>query len=303
MARSLLVRTNITVVAALTITSALSMSLHQHLRNGGRCYGPLLLGDSPLAAELLALVGYDFLIVDHEHSPTNVHAGYRMLQAVDAAQSNTQQIVRVPSATDPVYMKKVLDSMRLPGGVLVPMVETADMAAAVVQSTRYPVGIGRTISKDDENDSRNSLILNGKRGCAAPLVRASGWGLSRQDYLQQAADDLLVMVPVETADAIAAVPDIAAVPGIDGIFIGPLDLSASVGKMGQFHDPEVQALMASAERAIRDADGVFLAGFRAPERELRDMYAAGYQLVCGSVDLGLLREAAKADLASAQEFL
>ena len=263
------------------------LSLKQHLRNGGRSYGPLLLGDSPMTAELLALVGYGHVLIDHEHSPTNVRSGYRMCQAIDAAQSDTQTIVRIPAA-DPVYMKQVLDSLRLPAGVLVPMVDTAEMAAAVVQSTRYPAA-GKT---------------TGKRGCAAPLVRASGWGLSPTDYMRQADEDLLVMVQVETPQAIQAVPDIAQVEGIDGIFIGPLDLSASVGKMGQFDDPEVTAMMEAAERAIRDAHGVFLAGFRAPGRDLRDMFdTAGYQLVCGSVDLGLLREAAKADLASAQEFL
>lgn len=187
--------------------------------------------------------------------------------------------------------------MRLPAGVLVPMVDSAEMATAVVQSTRYPVG------DKNKNENTYSNAIDGKRGCAAPLVRASGWGLSRQDYMRQASEDLLVMVQVETPQAIDEIPEIANIPGIDGIFIGPLDLSASVGKMGQFDDPEVRALMDAAEQAIRDADGVFLAGFRAPGRDLGEMFEAGYQLICGSVDLGLLRQAAKADLAAAQEFL
>ena len=185
-------------------------------------------------------------------------------------------------------MKKVLDTLRLPAGVLVPMVDNADTAQQVVRSTRYPLGDGSA--------------LDGNRGCAAPLVRGSGWGLSQRDYLQQSRDDLLVMIQVETLRGIQAVPEMASVPGIDGIFIGPLDLSASIGKMAKFHDDEVKALIAQAEEAVRDSPA-FLAGFRAPGRDLSEMFAAGYQLVCGSVDLALLREAAKADLAAAKKHL
>lgn len=277
----------------LTTTVFMATSLRQHLLNGGRSYGPFLLSDSPVVAEMLAMIGYGHIVVDHEHSPTSIRSGQAMLQAIDAAKAysstKTEAIVRTPSH-DPVYMKKVLDSLRLPAGVLVPMVENAEMAKQVVQSTRYPLG-------DQSNGS-----LDGIRGCAAPLIRGSGWGMTPHNYVQQTRQDLLVMVQVETPQAIDEIPEIAEVEGVDGIFIGPLDMSASVGKMGQFQDKNVQTLIASAEEAIRSSPA-FLAGFRAPGRDLKDMHDAGYQLICGSVDLALLRQAAQDDVASVEEFL
>lgn len=295
--------TRLTILLMTTTTQ----SLRQHLLRGGRSYGPLLLGDSPIVAELLSLVGYDHLVIDHEHGTTDIRSGLAMLQAMDAAQAHfhddssatpprrrtrTEAIVRVPAPHDPVYMKKVLDTLRLPAGVLVPMVDTAEMAEQVVRSTRYPTG----------NGTANKGSLNGNRGCAAPLVRGSGWGMAPHDYEKQSRDDLLVMIQVETPQAIQAVPEMAQIEGIDGIFIGPLDLSANIGKMGQFQDGDVQALILRAEEAVRNSPA-FLAGFRPPGRDLGEMFDAGFQFVCGSVDLALLREAAKADWVAAQKHL
>ena len=288
------------LISVVLMMNRSTKSLRKHLLSGGRSYGPFLLSDSPIVAELLSTVGYGHIVVDHEHGPTDIRSGMAMLQAIDAAYATfgastdqnspapmrTEPIVRVP-AHDPVYMKKVLDTLRLPAGVLVPMVNDAETARQVVKSTRYPTG------KNGD--------LDGNRGCAAPVVRGSAWGMLGNDYyLEQTKQDLLVMVQVETPQAIQAVPEISQVEGIDGIFIGPLDLSASIGKMGQFDDPQVQELIASAEQAVRESP-VFLAGFRAPGRSVKDMFEAGYQLVCGSVDLALLREAAKADLAQATD--
>ena len=255
---------------SLLVAISTLMGLRQRLLNGGTSYGPLLLSDSPFVAELLSHVGYGHLVVDHEHSPTDLRSGQSMLQAIAG---RTETVVRLPGH-DVVYMKKLLDSMSLPGGVLVPMVEDADTAAAIVQSTRYP-GDG------------------GVRGCATPFVRGSSWGFNT-DYLRHCREDLLVMVQVESPKGVEAIPEIAAVDGIDGIFIGPLDLSASIGKMGNFQDPEVQELLATAEARIRKSS-CFLAGFRSPGRELSDMFEEGYQFVCGSIDLGLLKEAAIRD--------
>jgi 4-hydroxy-2-oxoheptanedioate aldolase len=201
-----------------------------------------------------------------------------------AGQTKTEPIVRM-KGHDTVNMKKLLDAMRLPGGVLVPMVEDAETAREIVQSTRYPPQV---------TDDRESSVAGGVRGCAVPFTRASGWGRNT-DYMRQAQEDLLVMVQVETPQGIDAISEIANVKGIDGIFLGPLDLSCSIGKMGQFDDPEVQELIAEAENAVLKSNA-FLAGFLYKGRNLKDMFAdKGYSLVCGSVDLGLLREAARQD--------
>jgi 2-keto-3-deoxy-L-rhamnonate aldolase RhmA len=281
------------------LSTAVSISLRQHLLQGGKTYGTMLMSDSPIVAEMMASMGYGFVMVDHEHSPTDVAKGQALLQAIRAAQTNTEPIVRVPSPHDPIYMKKVLDSLRLPGGVLIPMVDDAATAQAVVDSTRYP---SQTADEDGIGGERRGGDAGGIRGCAVPFVRASGWGME-QDYMStKCINDLLVMVQVETTKAVSNIEEIAAVQGIDMIFIGPLDLSCSIGKMGQFEDPEVIDLLTTAEERVRSSPAL-LGGFRSPGRELNEMFGGvGYSLVCGSVDMGLLREAARKDVAGGLEW-
>jgi 2-keto-3-deoxy-L-rhamnonate aldolase RhmA len=248
------------------------MSLRQSLLAGGKAYGTMVMSNSPAAAELLSQMGYDFLLVDHEHSTTGVESGQALLQAMAP---NVEPLVRVPSH-DVVYMKKVLDSMKLPGGVLVPMVDTAETAEEVVASTRYPP--------------------DGIRGCAVPFIRASGWGMN-ENYPDERNNDLLVAVQVESVLGVSNIESISAVQGIDMIFLGPMDLSASIGKMGQYDDPEVMALLKEAERKVLNAPNCLLGGFRPVGRSAAEMLGeGGYSLVAGSVDMGLLREAAKQDV-------
>ena len=254
----------------------------------------MVLSDSPVVAEILALTGYDHIVVDHEHSTTNVQSGQQILQAIqstyDRASPRTEAIVRLPSH-DIVYMKKVLDTLRLPGGVMVPMVDDAETAREVVKSTRYP------------RQQQGAATSDGVRGCAAPFIRASAWGKEgTESYLTQCNNDLLVMVQVETEAGVEAIPEIAHVEGIDAIFIGPLDLSCSIGKMGQFDDSQVQEIISRAESSILKS-GCLLAGFRPPGRSIEEMFDAGYSLVCGSADVGLLQQAAQQDLRAARQAL
>ena len=191
-------------------------------------------------------------------------------------------------------MKKVLDSMRLPGGVLVPMVNDATIARDVVQAIRYPQQVW-------ERNSRRHDGGGGIRGCAVPFVRATGWGqMDSETFLAKCQQELLVMVQVETRQAVEAIDEIAAVDGVDMIFLGPMDLSCSIGKMGNFQDKEVVNLIRMAEQKIRNSP-CMLGGFRSPGRDLNEMFGdAGYSLVCGSIDVGLLSNAARADVAAAR---
>ena len=279
--------------------NSVAMSLRRRLLGGAKSYGPVIMSNSEIVVELLAQSGYDHMVIDHEHSPAGIESGQRLLQAMDAASAflpkssrRAEPIVRLPGY-DPDYMKKVLDSMRLPAGVLVPMVEDAEIAKQVVQSTRYP-----TQQRQQLSGSFHDIDVGGIRGCAVPFIRASGWGRN-PNYLEQCREDLLVMVQVETPQGIDAIPDIAAIDGIDAIFLGPFDLSCSVGKMGDFQDSEVQTLIQEAERAVRESP-CMLAGFRPSNRSLEEMFEAGYSLVSGSIDLGLLREAARQDVEAAR---
>lgn len=165
------------------------------------------------------------------------------------------------------------------------MVEDAETAMEVVAATRYPLQL-----------SDGPGAINGVRGCAVPFVRASGYGRN-SDYMRQCQEDLLVMVQVETEKGVEAIPEIASVPGIDGIFLGPFDLSCSIGKVAQFDDVQVKDLIQNAEQSVLETD-CFLAGFQSSGRDLEGMFNDGYSLVCGSIDLGLLREAAQKDVKS-----
>ena len=250
------------------------------------------MSNSPIVAELLAGVGYGCIIIDHEHSPTDIVTGQALFQAIDAAKTDTEPIVRLPGH-DRVYIKKVLDSMKLPGGVLIPMVENAETAKDIVQSIWYP-------SQDWQNQ-----YVGGVRGCAVPFVRATGWGthMTSDDYMRQCQEELLVIVQVETPKSVEMIDEIAAVDGIDMIFLGPVDLSCSMGKMAKFEDEEVADLLHKAEQKIRDSP-CMLGGFRPPGRDLNEMFGeAGYSLVCGSVDVGMLALAARTDVAAAKESL
>jgi len=258
------------------------------------------MSDSPVVVEMLSLVGYDHLVIDFEHSPSDLHSnnGISLLRAADASASNrrTECIVRL-AGHDVVGMKKLLDIMKLPGGVLVPMVEDAATAREVVASTRYPKQLKR-----DSGNPKPQNNIDGIRGCAAPFVRATGWGMavSMDEYMEQICNDLLVMVQVESAEGVESIEEIASVDGIDGIFLGPFDLSTSVGRMGQFEDEEVQQLIKNAEDKVLQSD-CFLAGFRPPTMTLHGMFDRGYSLVCGSLDVGLLKAAAQQDIEAANE--
>ena len=140
------------------------------------------------------------------------------------------------------------------------------------------------------------------RGCATPIVRATGYGLSEtvDEYLKRCREELLLLVQVESPAGVEAIPEIAEVGGVDGIFLGPFDMSASLGKMGDFEDAEVSELIERAERMVRET-GRVLAGFRPPGRTLDEMFhERGYGLVVGSVDLTMLRESARKDAAEGE---
>ena len=167
---------------------------------------------SAFTAELLAGSGFDWLLLDTEHTPNDLPNVYTQLQAVKGGTAHP--IVRVPW-NDPVVIKRYLDA-----GVqtfLIPMVQNAAEARAVVAATRYPP--------------------RGVRGFAGGS-RASGFGRIA-DYYARCEDELCVLVQVETVEALSHLEEICAVEGVDGIFIGPGDLSASMGFLGRQGDAAV----------------------------------------------------------------
>ena len=225
---------------------------------------------SPIAAEVVALAGYDFVIIDNEHGPTSLYESTLIMQAVSTTPTAT--MMRVPW-NEPVYIKRALDTGI--EGVMIPAVEDADAARRAVAACRYPP--------------------EGIRGVAYALTRAADYGLKRAEYAEKANDNLLVMCQVESARTVDNIADIAAVDGVDSLFIGPFDLSASMGKPGRFDDAEVADALVRAEAGIL-ASGKTLGGICKPGDTLEAMLARGYRLIIGSSDVTLLRDAARAEI-------
>ncbi|MDO4263821.1 MAG: HpcH/HpaI aldolase/citrate lyase family protein [Deinococcus sp.] len=232
-------------------------------------YGYWLALAHPYAAEAAAGAGYDWLVIDAEHAPNTVPSVLAQLQAL--APYPGEAVVR-PVSGDRALIKQLLDIGART--LLVPMVDTAEQAADVVAATRYPPA--------------------GVRGVASALVRASRWG-SREGYLTRAEEELCVLVQVETALALQNLDAIAATEGVDGVFVGPADLSASLGRLGQPNHPEVQAAIWDAAERIRAAGKA--AGILAVnEADARRYLEWGYTFVAVGVDVMSLTQGARAAL-------
>jgi 2-keto-3-deoxy-L-rhamnonate aldolase RhmA len=180
----------------------------------------------PASAELLAGVGFDFAVLDGEHTEMTLGALATVLRAVEAAGTDTVPIVRVAS-NDPIEVKRVLDLG--PAGVMVPAVETAAEAERAVDACTYRP--------------------HGRRGVAG--YRAADYGANLQSYVESASEEILTIVQVESAAGVENVADIAAVDGVDALFIGPADLSASLGAFGEYDSEPVRS---AVDRIVSAAD-------------------------------------------------
>jgi len=158
---------------------------------------------------------------------------------------------------------------------MIPAVDGPDEAEAAVAACRYPP--------------------RGARGMAAGIVRASGYGAAWQDYARHAHERLLLMCQIESAEAIGNAAAVAAVDGVDLLFVGPFDLSASLGYLGEPDHPDVRAMIGKVERAAKAA-GKLLGGIPTPERGAAELVAAGYDVVLADADLALLRDSARASV-------
>jgi 2-keto-3-deoxy-L-rhamnonate aldolase RhmA len=221
---------------------------------------------SSIAAELVADAGFDWILFDTEHSPNEVPGLLAQLQA--AARGTASAIVR-PAWNDAVLIKRVLDIGAQ--SILVPYVQNADEARRAVAAVRYPPA--------------------GIRGVAA-AARASRYGRVT-DYLKKADSEICLLVQVETRAALAELEAIAAVEGVDGVFIGPSDLSASFGHIGNPQHPEVQAALNLAVELL-GALGKPAGILTLSEEEARRYIGWGYTFVAVGSDIGLLGRGADA---------
>ncbi len=223
---------------------------------------------SPLVAEICAGSGLDWLLVDMEHSPNGLASVLAQLQAVAAYP--VTPVVRVPSG-DAVTIKQVLDLGAQ--NLLVPMVSSARTARELVEAVRYPP--------------------RGRRGVGSALARSARW--NRVDgYLEHADDEhVSLLVQIETVEGVDAAEEIAAVDGVDGVFVGPSDLAASMGLLGRQDHPDVVAAVHRTFEAVLGTGTPV--GVNAFDPALARSYvAAGASFVLVGADVTLLARGSEA---------
>jgi len=241
-------------------------SFRAELRAGKTLIGCWCSLANPITTEVLGVAGFDWILLDGEHSPNDVITFIPQLMALK--DSASAPVVR-PSWNNPVELKRLLD-----GGFynfLIPFIETSEEAQRAVAATRYPP--------------------QGFRGVSV-AQRSNRYG-TVAGYFEGVNEQICVMVQIESGKGVAAAADIAAVDGVDGLFVGPSDLAAGLGHLGNANHPEVQDAMArifAAAKAAGKPVGI-LAGV---EADARRYLAQGATFVAVGSDLGVFRSATQA---------
>lgn len=236
---------------------------HQHL------LGTVLSLPSPEVAEVLADSGFDWLFLDMEHGLLDLIAVQRIVQAVGR---RVACVVRVPTH-ELYWIKKILDIGV--AGLLVPQVNTPTQAAEIVRQTKYPPQGARSVG----------------------VSRAHGYGATFEDYVREANDSVAIIMQAEHIEAVGNIDAILETPGHDAALVGPFDLSASMGKIGQISDPEVQA----AIRRVQEASAARQkpVGIYAPDvARAKTAFASGFTLVAVGLDASFLASAAKSTVSA-----
>jgi 4-hydroxy-2-oxoheptanedioate aldolase len=231
------------------------------LIEGRRQFGLWLdLGD-PYSSEISAGAGFDWLLIDAEHGPNDVRSVLAQLQALAAYP--VSPIVRIADSSE-TTIKQILDIGAQ--SILVPMVESADQARRLTRATRYPPG--------------------GVRGVASSIVRASRWNRV-PGYVAKADAEICLVVQIESRAGIEQLDAIAAVNGVDALFIGPADLAASLGHLGDSQHPQVQQMIESAIGRARKA-GKPVGILSTEEAQVRRYLELGCTFVGVGLDASLL---------------
>ena len=242
------------------------------LKDGKKLLAAWLQIASPFAAEIFAKAELDVLMVDMEHGPNNILSLIEQFRAMKG--TNAVPFVRAPW-NDMVTIKRILDAGAY--GVLVPYVNTAEEARAAVSYCKYPT--------------------EGVRG-VAPSPRAPGYNMNPQNYMRAANDEILVMTAVETLEAVNNIDEILKVEGLDGIFIGPMDLATSMGHFCDPSHPDVQAAIKKVEDAVIGS-GKFLSSVAGSMEIAKKKYERGYSMIVAFADGGSLGKIARQNV---QEF-
>lgn len=225
---------------------------------------------SGLSAEILAEAGYEALLIDMEHAPWDMQSVITAMQACKG--TDCAPFVRVPW-NDMVWCKRVLDLGAY--GLHIPYISCREEAEAAVRYCKYPTS-------------------GGLRGIASSQ-RAVNYGMRKAEYYGRADRDIIVMLAIESEAGVDNIDEIASVDGVDGIFIGPSDLSTNMGHIADPSFPDVQEAIAKVEEAAK-RHGCFLGTIAADAASAQRFYEKGYSLVCFMSDAAGLAAAARREL-------
>lgn len=248
------------------------MSLKSRLSRSELTIGSWVTLGHPSIAEIMAAAGFDWLVLDMEHSVLELSEVQSIIQVLDGKQCPA--IVRLTS-NHPDQIKRVMDAGAT--GVMVPMIKSAADAKAAVDGVYYPP--------------------RGQRGVG--LARAQGYGNSFQAYRQWLDENAVIVVMIEHVDAVKAIDSILAVPGIDAYIIGPYDLSGSMGRPGDLNHPDVQAAIAQVLEAGRRANKPGGIHVIEPDPEaLQQRIQAGFNFLGYGLDIRILDSICRTHLQS-----
>ena len=236
----------------------------QALSRGEQQVGFWLSMGSSYSAEMCASVGFQWLLIDGEHAPNDLQTMLLQLQAI--ASYSSHPVVRLAD-DNPTFIKQILDVGAQT--LLIPMVQSAEQAEAIVKSTRYPPF--------------------GTRGVGAAAARASLWN-GVADYVHHANQDICVLVQVESVIALENLESICAVEGVDGVFIGPSDLAASMGHVGNPNHPEVKLAIEDSIRKII-ASGKSAGTLTSDSTQAKKYMELGVGFVAVGLDVSLMMQA------------
>lgn len=243
------------------------INLRQLLKEGGFAIGSWVNTLSPVAAELMSAAGFDFLTVDVEHSAVDVPQAQVLFQAIRAGNPDCAPLVRLPG-NDYAITKRYLDAGAV--GVIAPLINSPEQARELVRAVKYPP--------------------EGERGVG--FCRANMYGMHFDEAIANANDQTLVCVQIEHIEGVRNIDETLSVPGVDAVFIGPYDLSASMGITAQFKHPDMQKAM----RRILDAckEHGIVPGVHVVQPDVAEVvrrYKEGYRLIAYSLDITMLHRA------------
>jgi len=253
------------------------MQLKSRLSKGDLTIGSWITLGHPSIAEIMASAGFDWLVLDMEHSVLELSEIQALIQVLDGKQCPS--IVRLTS-NHPDQIKRVMDAGAT--GVMVPMVKSAEDARAAVQSVYYPP--------------------RGQRGVG--LARAQGYGSSFQKYRSWLEENAVIVAMIEHVDAVNSIDEILAVDGIDAYIIGPYDLSGSMGRPGDLNHPDVQsAITRVLEAGHRSGKPGGIHVIEPDQDELQRRIAAGFNFLGYGLDIRILDSVCRSHMKTIRERL